>query len=301
MLLVPYSDNPLGNPNEKYLLDLDDEMERVLKNKNISKDEKIKLYTQTLAQFKEKYNPEDYDNNKLTNAVSELVQTIKQPNQTLENSANGQFSQSYSEDPYYYKNPLDFSSVKKSIKEPATRHMNKILTGPTPGAQFFRTINQITDRRRSTQPLPIPDINLEESNYTNENVNHTQLSPESYNHEKSLASTKSPQYSTPAKTKLNVDKITDLLRSHDLSKSTNTSQALKREFEERQLADGDNKQPKKVRVKPVYARDKVPNLRNKKEHKARYAKEAEEQANKAIAYNAAQTGTGIWSTRNFFS
>ena len=38
MLLVPYSDNPLGNPNEKYLLDLDDEMERVLKNKNISKD-----------------------------------------------------------------------------------------------------------------------------------------------------------------------------------------------------------------------------------------------------------------------
>lgn len=77
MLLVPFSDNPLTNPHEKYLLDLDEEMERVLKTKNLTKSEKIKLYTQTLARFKEKFNPEDFNNNKLSDSVAQLVQKIK--------------------------------------------------------------------------------------------------------------------------------------------------------------------------------------------------------------------------------
>jgi hypothetical protein len=55
MMLVPFS-NPLQDPDEKFLIDLDDKMGTILREKNLSVDEKVKSYNQILTQFINKKN-----------------------------------------------------------------------------------------------------------------------------------------------------------------------------------------------------------------------------------------------------
>src|SRR4051812_12070271 len=51
LMVVPYV-NKLENPAEKYVTDMDSEMSTILSNKNISIDDKVKLYTQILQRFR---------------------------------------------------------------------------------------------------------------------------------------------------------------------------------------------------------------------------------------------------------
>jgi hypothetical protein len=58
MLVVPYVQAKIENPSERYVVNLDNEMTEILNNKNMTPDQKVKLYAQTLIKFKEKYDPQ---------------------------------------------------------------------------------------------------------------------------------------------------------------------------------------------------------------------------------------------------
>ncbi len=81
-MLVPYV-KTLGNPTEKYLEDLDTEMSRILNNKILKTDDKIKMYSSALNRFKVNYDP-DILGNAPNRKMSDPIQhsTIKEsPNE----------------------------------------------------------------------------------------------------------------------------------------------------------------------------------------------------------------------------
>jgi hypothetical protein len=82
MLLVPFSQT-LQDPKQKYLLDLDEEMNNILLDKSKSVDEKIKLYNSTLAMFISK--KENFDKNSRSEDLESLhriVNNLKDSNVT---------------------------------------------------------------------------------------------------------------------------------------------------------------------------------------------------------------------------
>lgn len=58
LMVVPFV-NKLEKTSEKYLIDLDSEMTTIIHNKNLSIDDKVKMYNQTLQRFLVNYSEED--------------------------------------------------------------------------------------------------------------------------------------------------------------------------------------------------------------------------------------------------
>ena len=56
LMVVPYI-SKIDRQTDKYLIELDNNMSQVLTNQNLSVDQKIKLYNQTLQRFLINYTP----------------------------------------------------------------------------------------------------------------------------------------------------------------------------------------------------------------------------------------------------
>lgn len=81
MIVVPFIQASIENPSEKYLVDLDNQMSKILTKNDSSIDDKIKLYAQTLIQFKQKYDPSSFHTKdivgNISSQMSELIQIFK--------------------------------------------------------------------------------------------------------------------------------------------------------------------------------------------------------------------------------
>ncbi len=71
-MVVPYI-NPLEKPTESAIQDLDKNMTDVITDKNLSPDNKMKLYSQNLNRFLLKYDPDSYG---MTPTLSKLAQVV---------------------------------------------------------------------------------------------------------------------------------------------------------------------------------------------------------------------------------
>jgi len=80
MLVVPFSPAKIDNPQENYILELDNEMSEIIKKK-LPVDQKMKMYSDLLVRFKETYDPIANNPNNTLNQISQtldnLVEKIK--------------------------------------------------------------------------------------------------------------------------------------------------------------------------------------------------------------------------------
>lgn len=91
LMVVPYVPK-LENPSEKYLVDLDSEMSKVLNDKNLQIDQKVKLYNQTLQRFMVNYDspinatstvnfkPIESNENEIKKEKEDIKQDVKEEN-----------------------------------------------------------------------------------------------------------------------------------------------------------------------------------------------------------------------------
>jgi len=71
--VVPYVSHQLQKPSENYVENLDNNMTRIIKDKNLPDDYKIKLYHQNLNKFLMKYDPESYG---VAPSITKLVKVV---------------------------------------------------------------------------------------------------------------------------------------------------------------------------------------------------------------------------------
>ena len=72
-MVVPFV-KQLENPDEKYLMDIDQDMSQILSQENLSIDQKVKLYNRALEKFTQHYDPNLFGNSSA--ALNKLVVII---------------------------------------------------------------------------------------------------------------------------------------------------------------------------------------------------------------------------------
>ena len=80
-MVVPFV-KQLENPDEKYLMDIDTDMSKILRQENLSIDQKLKLYNRALDKFTEHYEPNLFGNS--SNALNKIVKPVGQLVKSLE-------------------------------------------------------------------------------------------------------------------------------------------------------------------------------------------------------------------------
>ena len=134
-MVVPYV-NKIENPNEKYLVDLDDQMSSILVQKNLPIDEKVKLYSQTLTKYLVNYD-DKYTGNKNTinnNAIETDLKDIKQEITKIKTE------------------PIDQSDIKTNLNQ-IIQEIKNTKTEPIDQTDIKSNLNEIMQEIKNNKDL----------------------------------------------------------------------------------------------------------------------------------------------------
>jgi hypothetical protein len=180
-MVVPFV-KVLENPDEKYLIDIDNVMSKILRQENLSIDQKLKLYNRALDKFTQQYDPNLFGNsaislNKLVKPVGELVKKTLEQNQgqitdNLQTLLN-QFAINTRPNDSPSSNHSHTTNSNDSIHSNTSHHSVNSDNNPN----ITKDLSEISDLSNLHTNLPISQMPLPKNSSSSDNsIYHSDLS-----------------------------------------------------------------------------------------------------------------------------
>ena len=116
LMVVPFV-NKIENPTEKYLVDLDDQMSSILLQKNVSIDEKVKLYSQALQKYLVNYDNKYTGSKTIPPDNAEMINEIKEEFAKIKNEPIENFQEIIQEIKKNNKDSIEKADILSNLNE----------------------------------------------------------------------------------------------------------------------------------------------------------------------------------------